>query len=168
MLYRYAIFETKGGWFGAIYTLVGLHTLTLPCSTEAQAKEQLGITRFPTITKVWQNGALQEGLDRYFSGEKVKFHSLIDWSGYTPFQCDVLQYTHTIGYGEAVAYGDVAKAIGRPKASRAVGQALHINRTPIVVPCHRVLASGSKIGGFGGGLDCKRTLLNMEGIRFCG
>jgi methylated-DNA-[protein]-cysteine S-methyltransferase len=61
-----------------------------------------------------------------------------------------------------LSYGTVAKAIGNPKAARAVGGALHINRTPIVVPCHRVVGSGGSLTGFGGGLDLKKALLLLE------
>jgi methylated-DNA-[protein]-cysteine S-methyltransferase len=166
MNYRYAVFETKGGWLGAVFSLDGLYSLTLPCATELQATEQLALDRYSKIVHVWQMGILKEDLDRYFAGEVVNFHTLIDWSGYTDFQRQVLHYTAAIPFGQAVSYGDVAKAIQNPKACRAVGQALHINRTPIIVPCHRVLASGKKIGGFGGGLEEKRRLLALEKIEF--
>lgn len=163
-MYQYAIFENRGGWFGAIFSAAGLYVLTLPCGTAQAAEEQLSLAAYPRLDRMCTASKLEAELQQYFTGEKVDFSIPIDWSNYTPFQRTVLQYTATIPYGQAVSYGDVAKAISKPKAFRAVGQALHINRTSIVVPCHRVLASGNKLGGFGGGLACKRMLLELENV----
>ena len=71
-----------------------------------------------------------------------------------------------IPYGETVSYAELAMMVGRPNAYRAVGQANGANPIPIVLPCHRVLASGGGIGGYGGGLPMKRQLLEMEGVTF--
>lgn len=166
MQYKYTIFPTKGGWVGALFSLHGLYRLTLPCETESQAKWCLLLDEFLEIEQVEQIGTLHEELERYFAGESVVFHTPVDWSGYTVFQRQVLEYITSISYGQVAAYGNVAKEIGRAKAYRAVGQALHINRTPIVVPCHRVLASGGKIGGFAGGIECKQKLLDLERISY--
>jgi O-6-methylguanine DNA methyltransferase len=70
-----------------------------------------------------------------------------------------------ISCGQTQSYGEIAKAIGKPKAVRAVGGACGANPIPVLVPCHRVLAAGGKIGGFSGGLDWKRKLLAREGVR---
>ena len=70
-----------------------------------------------------------------------------------------------IPYGETVSYAELAMMVGRPNAYRAVGQANGANPIPIVLPCHRVLASGGGIGGYGGGLPMKRQLLEMEGVQ---
>jgi len=68
-----------------------------------------------------------------------------------------------VGYGQTCTYGELAALVGNRRAARAVGQALARNPTPILVPCHRVLASGGGLGGFGGGLEMKRRLLLLEG-----
>jgi O-6-methylguanine DNA methyltransferase len=131
-----------------------------------QAESLLYLDRFSDIRYINYVGFLREELDRYFGGEKVVFRMPIDWSDYSSFQRQVLQYAGSIPYGQRVAYGDVARAIGNAKAARAVGQALHINRTPIIVPCHRVLAGDGKLGGFGGGIEYKQKLLDIEGIPY--
>ena len=71
-----------------------------------------------------------------------------------------------ISLGKTKSYGEIASAIGNPKAVRAVGGACGANPVPVLVPCHRVLAANKKLGGFGGGLDWKRSLLKREGIKF--
>ncbi|MHB8986877.1 MAG: methylated-DNA--[protein]-cysteine S-methyltransferase [Eubacteriales bacterium] len=99
---------------------------------------------------------------RYFAGEKVGFTADIDWSGYTPFQKQVLKAVRGIPYGAVLAYGEVARLVGRPGAARAVGGVMRANRTPLIVPCHRVVASGG-LGGFGCGIALKRYMLELEG-----
>jgi methylated-DNA-[protein]-cysteine S-methyltransferase len=103
-------------------------------------------------------------LDEYFSGKRREFEMPIDLLWVTPFQRQVLNAIRKLGFGELCRYKDVARWIGRPKASRAVGNALGSNPLAIVVPCHRVVASGGAIGGYTGGLDIKRTLMGIEGI----
>lgn len=107
---------------------------------------------------------LQSDLERYFRGERVDFTDVkVDLSGYTEFQKQVLEATREVPYGETASYGDIARRIGRPRACRAVGNALHINRTSIVIPCHRIIHSDGGLGGFGGDLETKRRLLELEG-----
>lgn len=99
----------------------------------------------------------------YFQGFPVTFSVPLDWRAYSPFQTAVLQHTAAaIPYGTTVSYQAVARAIGKPGASRAVGGALHRNRTPLVVPCHRVVGANGRLTGFGGGLDLKKALLMLE------
>jgi len=81
-----------------------------------------------------------------------------------PFTTSVLKQLLSIPYGESRSYGEIARAVGKPKAARAVGQAVGANPIPIVVPCHRVLAADLRLGGFGSGLKWKRYLLRLEGI----
>jgi methylated-DNA-[protein]-cysteine S-methyltransferase len=102
-------------------------------------------------------------LRAYFAGERRTFDMRVDLSGLTPFHRSVLDAAATVPAGEVVSYGEIARRIGRPGGSRAVGQALHRNPVPIVIPCHRVIAAGGKIGGYGGGLAIKRKLLRLEG-----
>ena len=101
----------------------------------------------------------------YFAGERSRFDVQLDLSRLTPFQLSVLQAARRIPPGSVWTYGQVARTIGKPTASRAVGQALGRNPVPIVIPCHRVVASDGGLGGYsgGGGLDSKRWLLHLEG-----
>ena len=102
-------------------------------------------------------------LARYFSGESVDFGGYdVDLSGYTEFEREVYAATRRIPPGEVRTYGDIARAIGKPGASRAVGNALGKNPACIVIPCHRVVASNG-LGGFTGGLEWKKKLLRLEG-----
>ncbi len=105
-------------------------------------------------------------LKDYFSDRRHNFELALDLTGLTPFQREVLAVTSHIPWGEVWSYRRVAEAMGRPKASRPVGQALGRNPIPIVIPCHRVIASDGGLGGYCGttGLDLKRWLLRHEGV----
>ena len=100
-------------------------------------------------------------LEEYFDGDRRDFDLPLRLDG-TEFQLQVLDELQKIPYGETTSYGDIAKRIGRPKASRAVGAANGRNPIPIVVPCHRVIGSHGDLTGFGGGLDTKEALLRLE------
>jgi len=100
-----------------------------------------------------------------YLNQKLQVFSLpIDWTSYTDFQRAVLEETLAIPYGETQSYGQVAAAIGRPKASRAVGQAEKRNEVPLVIPCHRVIGSDGSLTGYGGkeNTDIKDKLLKFE------
>jgi methylated-DNA-[protein]-cysteine S-methyltransferase len=101
-------------------------------------------------------------LEEYFAGERIDFDVPTELDG-TAFQQEVWQELTRIPYGTTISYGELARRVGRPKGPRAVGQANGRNPIPIIVPCHRVLASNG-IGGYGGGLPMKRTLLAVEGV----
>jgi methylated-DNA-[protein]-cysteine S-methyltransferase len=101
-------------------------------------------------------------LDQYFEGRRHDFSLSIDWGLVGDFGRRVLGRTARIPYGEVATYGEVASGIGSPGAARATGNALGANPMPIVVPCHRVVASGGKLGGYTGGIDRKRLLLGLE------
>jgi methylated-DNA-[protein]-cysteine S-methyltransferase len=100
-------------------------------------------------------------LDLYFQGRLKEFTLRLAPQG-TPFQLEVLRALQKVSYGETISYGDLARRIGRPKASRAVGMANARNPLPIVIPCHRVIGSNGSLVGFGGGLDIKQKLLDLE------
>ena len=100
-------------------------------------------------------------LKEYFCGERREFTMPLDLSG-TTFQLACWQALLAIPYGETRSYGDIAHAIGHPHAFRAVGMSNNRNPVAIVVPCHRVIASGGSLCGYGGGLDVKRKLLDLE------
>ncbi|MCG7297628.1 MULTISPECIES: methylated-DNA--[protein]-cysteine S-methyltransferase [Brevibacterium] len=107
-------------------------------------------------------GAITQQFDEYFSGQRTTFDMNIDISETTDFRRAVLEHLVTIPYGETRTYTQVAEAVGRPRAVRAVGSACATNPVPIVIPCHRVLRSDGSLGGYAGGLDMKRTLLELE------
>ena len=101
-------------------------------------------------------------LGEYFRGERREFDLDLKPTG-TAFQLSVLNALATIPYGETRSYGEIAAQIGRPKAVRAVGAANGRNPLPIVIPCHRVIGADGRLTGFGGGLETKRYLLDLEG-----
>ncbi|TMD03784.1 MAG: methylated-DNA--[protein]-cysteine S-methyltransferase [Chloroflexi bacterium] len=106
---------------------------------------------------------LRRQLDEYFAGSRRRFEFPIDWRLVHGFGRDVLRVTAHIPYGKVSTYGDVAVRTGRPKASRAVGNALGANPMPIVIPCHRVVRTGGGLGGYTGGVQRKERLLQLEG-----
>jgi methylated-DNA-[protein]-cysteine S-methyltransferase len=101
-------------------------------------------------------------LEEYFAGERTAFDVPMELDG-TDFQREVWTELTRIPYGETISYGELARRVGRPSGPRAVGQANGRNPIPIIVPCHRVVASNG-IGGYGGGLKVKRALLAVEGV----
>jgi len=105
---------------------------------------------------------LTDRIKRYFDGEPVDFADKLDLAGTTPFQQSVWLTVRNIPRGETRSYGWVANQLGLPKAARAVGQALGRNPVPIVIPCHRVIGSDGKPGGFGGGVEIKKLLIQLE------
>ncbi len=104
-------------------------------------------------------------LREYFNAERRSFQVPLATVSATAFQHDVWNALNEIPFGEVRTYGDVAAAVGRPAAVRAVGNANHVNPWPIIVPCHRVVAK-SGLGGYGGGGEVKRFLLDLEGVHF--
>jgi methylated-DNA-[protein]-cysteine S-methyltransferase len=101
-------------------------------------------------------------LDEYFAGKRRQFDLPLAPRG-TEFQRRVWRALREIPYGQTVSYGELARRIGKPNASRAVGLANGANPLPIIVPCHRVIGADGSLTGFGGGLPIKRTLLALEG-----
>jgi methylated-DNA-[protein]-cysteine S-methyltransferase len=104
-------------------------------------------------------------LDEYFQGKRASFDIPVDWRLHDGFSRRVLRATARIPFGKLLTYGQVAAKAGSPRGSRAAGNALGSNRIPIVVPCHRVVRSGGKIGGYTGGIERKEYLLELEGVR---
>ena len=107
------------------------------------------------------NGVAVKQILEYLKGKRAEFELDLDLRG-TPFQLDAWYALCDIPYGEVRTYSEIARVIGKPKAVRAVGSANGGNPLSIVVPCHRVVAAGGKLGGYGGGLPLKKKLLVME------
>lgn len=103
-------------------------------------------------------------LDAYFAREREVFDLPLQAKG-TPFQQEVWAALQSIAYGQTITYGELAARVGNPNASRAVGLANGRNPLSIVVPCHRVIGAGGKLTGYGGGLERKQALLELEGKR---
>ena len=159
----YIIFNTDMGWMGIVGSARGLCRITLPRPSAQEVRQQLGditgqATRSPRLFQ-----ELMERFILYFSGHRVNFPDEFDLSGATGFQRKVWEAARLIPYGETRSYTWVAEQIKQPKAARAVGQALGRNPLPIIVPCHRVLASDGGLCGFGSGIEMKKQLLHLEG-----
>lgn len=109
----------------------------------------------------------EQELREYFAGRRRTFTVKLDLEG-TEFQRKAWQAMRKIPFGETISYGDQARKVGKPKAYRAVGSANGKNPIPIIVPCHRVLASDGSLGGYSLGLSMKRQLLALEGVSVAG
>jgi methylated-DNA-[protein]-cysteine S-methyltransferase len=104
-------------------------------------------------------------LDRFLRGVRVEFDVPFDLEGMGDFSRRVLLEVKAIPYGAVASYASIGRRLGYPMAARAVGQAVGRNPIPIVIPCHRVVRSGGRLGGFGMGLNLKEQLLDLEGVR---
>lgn len=102
-------------------------------------------------------------LEEYFDGQRRSFAMALDWTLIGTFGQRVLRAASAIPYGGVLSYAEVASEAGSPRGSRAAGSALGANPIPIVIPCHRVLRKGGALGGYAGGLERKRWLLELEG-----
>jgi methylated-DNA-[protein]-cysteine S-methyltransferase len=163
---RYAVFQTSHGWMGCLTSTVGLLRTTLPQSSPQLAIEMLNSTIEQAAWSPDSFADIVSMFTEYFEGKRKEIPCTLDFGRATLFQRQVWEVTQSIPYGETRSYGWVAKQIGKPDAARAVGQALGKNPLPIVVPCHRVIASDGGLCGFGGGLEMKRSLLRLEGLSF--
>jgi methylated-DNA-[protein]-cysteine S-methyltransferase len=142
----------------------GLVRITFPVESPETVLEQLATTVSPRILESPQRlDDARRDLDLYFDGKLTDFDLPLDWQLTKGFYRKVLRATARIPYGKTRSYGQVAKRAGSPRAVRATGTALGSNPLPIIVPCHRVLRSGGALGGYGGGLDVKQALLELEG-----
>jgi methylated-DNA-[protein]-cysteine S-methyltransferase len=107
-------------------------------------------------------------LDEYFDGARTTFGVPVDLTLAGVFQRAVLEELARVPYGQTTTYGALAAKVGNPRASRAVGGAMNRNPIPIVLPCHRVVGSSGTLVGYGGGLERKRALLELEGAALAG
>jgi methylated-DNA-[protein]-cysteine S-methyltransferase len=160
---------TSDGIFLAHYSEKGLAGLDFPNADGLVAPKHsrngraVNSKQIPLQILRWHR-ATTEALKQVLSGRAAKNLPPLDWTGKTEFQKAVWREMLRLGPGKTKSYGEIAEAIGNPRAVRAVGGACGANPVPVLVPCHRILAAGKKIGGFGSGLDWKRRLLAGEGV----
>lgn len=152
---------TALGCFLANYSEVGLARLTFPKSQKAPPAPT--ISKTATQISKWHRQTTS-ALIRALAGKPVGALPPLDLAGGTEFQQAVWRAIKSIPVGRTRSYGELALEVGRPKAVRATGGACGANPIPVLIPCHRVLATSGKLGGFSGGLDWKVRLLALEGI----
>jgi len=158
---KYTIVKTRAGWIGVLGSAKGLHQIILPQHSAEVVRRLLGDSlRNATLCSHTFEDLIRR-LESYFDGTKVAFPDEFALKG-TTFQREVWRKTCLIPYGETRSYSWVAEQIHKPRAVRAVGQALSKNPLPIVIPCHRVVANNGALRGFRGGLEMKKRLLSLE------
>jgi len=163
---KYVIFKTKWGYFGLAGTEYGLCRIQLPGPKPEKIKALL-LKNLPDgqLDKSFFR-PVQEQIATYFEGARVNFSRDIPLviEGLSSFGISVLTTCRDIGFGQTITYGRLAKKSGRPNASRAVGSTLAKNPLPLIIPCHRVIRSDGKLGGFSapGGVKLKKRMLELE------
>lgn len=166
MVITYIFFKTPFGTFLAAMSPQGLCRLHAVREKEKDAALKDISRHYPGAVFHKDPKPLKKILtevEEYFAGRRKGFSVDLDTPG-TPFQKKVWEALLAIPYGETRTYGQVAVAMGRPKAARAVGGACNQNPVAIIVPCHRVLGAGGDLTGYAGGIEIKRRLLELEGI----
>ena len=162
----YDLFETPTGWIGLLASTKGLRRTTLPQRSPDECVALLGSDVEKATLSPERFDGLRRKLSAYFEGEPVSFDDEpIDVEDASPFLKAAWDACRSIPSGETRSYKWVAAQAGRPQAPRAAGQSMARNRLPIVVPCHRVVASDGSLRGFGRGasqLDLKQSLLDLE------
>jgi methylated-DNA-[protein]-cysteine S-methyltransferase len=154
--------QTPDGEFAAVYSRNGLVSLSFP-ERAARRRHPPQPDAIPPQIKRWHQ-LTTKALRLALVGVPPETLPPLDVSAGTSFQQAVWSVLRQISLGQTRSYGDIARAIGRPKAVRAAGSACGANPIPIFIPCHRVLAANHKLGGFSGGLEWKVTLLAREGV----
>jgi len=161
---EYAPVDSPFGTLHAATTRRGLVRLAFPEESVEEMLDRLATRLSPRIVEAPGSlDGVRRELDEYFAGSRRKFDLKLDWALIAPFGQRVLKMTAAIPYGRYLSYAEVAAEAGSPRGARAAGNALGSNPIPIVIPCHRVLRAGGSLGGYGGGLDRKRFLLELEG-----
>lgn len=168
-LVRYCLFETAIGACAIAWSDAGLVRLQLPERDRAATRNRIA-ARVPSPFEAEpdeQATAVIAALRRYFEGKPESLAALrLDLTAISAAYRRIYEATRAVGWGQTATYGEIARRIGEPGAARAVGQAMSRNPVPIVVPCHRILASGGRMGGFSahGGTLTKQRLLELEGV----
>jgi len=164
----YCVFDTALGPCGVAWSTLGLTKLQLPESDRTATEKRLrSATTRPAAGEPSPSicAAITQIQD-FLAGREIDFSTIsLDLKDTDAFRRKIYQLARSIGWGQTATYGHLARLAGSPEAARDVGQALGRNRIPLVIPCHRILASGNRIGGFSayGGTLTKRYLLALEG-----
>ena len=168
----YVIFETALGFAGIAWNDAGISRFQLPSASAEATTRNLLRRAPPGAEPITAPPHIVEAVDkaqRYFAGERIDFSdATLDLGREDDLYREIYAAARRVGYGETTTYGALAKAIGRTdwEAARDVGQAMAKNPVALIIPCHRVLAAGGKIGGFSapGGADTKAKMLELEGV----
>lgn len=167
---NFALFDTAIGRCGISWNKSGVTALQLPERNDGETQAKL-LRKSPDALQAKPPASVQQGIDQIVAllrGEKRDLSAIaLDMAGVPAFHREVYAFSRTIPPGQTLSYGEIAARVGRKGAARAVGQAMGRNPFPIIVPCHRVLAAGRKLGGFSanGGIATKLKLLTIEGAR---
>lgn len=168
---HHTLVETSIGCIGVAWSDAGVVRIQLPGASREETRRRLA-RRLTGSTETGPEAApfgLADLLRRYSSGERVSFDDVaIDLGDMPPLRARIYSELRKIGWGATSTYGAIARQIGQPGAARAVGSAMGSNPVPLILPCHRVLASNERSGGFSapGGIDAKARLLALEGRGF--
>ena len=163
---HYHLFETRLGLCGIAWSDQGITRFRLPDTERGAVEKSFGIKARPTEPPPNISAAVAEA-KRYFGGERIDFSALgLDLASVEPFRRTIYDTLRAVGWGETVTYGELAKRAGAPGAAQEVGVAMARNPVPLIIPCHRVLAAGGKIGGFSapGRTETKQRMLALEGV----
>jgi methylated-DNA-[protein]-cysteine S-methyltransferase len=171
--YGFALFDTAIGRCGVAWNDRGVTGLQLPEADEQQIRARM-LQRFPAAGETIPPAEVRRALEsvvKLLAGEPCDLSVVpLDMDGVPPFHRRVYEVARDIPAGATMSYGEIAARLGAPRAARAVGQALGQNPFPIIVPCHRVLGAGGRIGGFSahGGVATKLRMLANEGVKVSG
>ena len=163
---HYHVFETKLGFAAIAWSEDGITRFNLPGPKETATNRLGGATPAEPPPHIV---AVIDQAKRYFAGEQIGFDAIgLDLAGVDPFRRSIYDALRKVGFGETVTYGELAKRAGasQPQAAQDVGVAMARNPVPLIIPCHRVLAAGGKLGGFSapGRTEAKQRMLALEGV----
>ena len=167
---HYSVVETAAGFCGIAWSDAGITRFMLPSSTAEATEHNLRrrVANAAPGSPPAHIVAAMNAAKRYFAGEQIDFSDLqVDLSGQDAFFRQIYAAARQVGWGRTTTYGTLAKQLGAgPEVARNVGQAMAKNPVPLIIPCHRVLAAGGKLGGFSapGGSATKQRMLELEGV----
>jgi len=159
----YELHDTPVGRLLVAVTDRGVCEISYDADPDAEAQRLGRLFGLRVLRSARPTDEARRQLDEYFAGKRREFELDVDLGPAREFGRAVLEQLARVPYGELTTYGALAARAGRPRAARAVGTVMNRNPVPIVLPCHRVVGSNGSLVGYGGGLDRKRTLLELEG-----